>query len=230
MTDSAERSETSCSPERPPKITPTLSFFDKIAPKNHEWDLLDLWDLLDSINPMSPTGPISPISPIHDSHKIFFPNADRISCTPSSAVRFDSSRTGLTSVSSNESILPESAIFSIARCRPAGNRGSDAGRVIRIDKIHIHGDMEAGRAPRGQPHRFVHHRAHSAFVEFAHRDHANARRFERYRLLGIDAARANQDAVFRMDFRSETADVGQVRRAVSEDGGERHSMNVAGRR
>src|SRR5262249_40722148 len=29
MTDSAERSETSCSPERPPKITPTLSFFDK---------------------------------------------------------------------------------------------------------------------------------------------------------------------------------------------------------
>src|SRR6266850_4553640 len=33
MTDSADRRDTSCSPERPPKITPTLSFFVKfLAP------------------------------------------------------------------------------------------------------------------------------------------------------------------------------------------------------
>jgi hypothetical protein len=48
-------------------------------------------------------------------HRILFPNADEISWTPSSAVRFAMSRTGLTSTNSNESIFPESAIFSIAR-------------------------------------------------------------------------------------------------------------------
>src|SRR5882672_4354240 len=37
ITDSAERSETSCSPERPPKITPTLSFFDKDCSLNRPY-------------------------------------------------------------------------------------------------------------------------------------------------------------------------------------------------
>ena len=46
---------------------------------------------------------------------IFFPNADRISCTPNSAVRFAVSKTGFTSVNSKDSILPESATFSMAK-------------------------------------------------------------------------------------------------------------------
>jgi hypothetical protein len=42
MTDSADRSDTSCSPERPPKITPILSFLVKfLAPLGCGFRALD---------------------------------------------------------------------------------------------------------------------------------------------------------------------------------------------
>ena len=49
-------------------------------------------------------------------HRIFLPKAESASSTPSSAVRLASSMTGFTSVNSNESMRPESAIISMARC------------------------------------------------------------------------------------------------------------------
>src|SRR5262252_2406955 len=83
--------------------------------------------------------------------------------------------------------------MALAISRPAGNRGSDPGREIRIDEIHIHRNVESAGTTRGHPHRLVHHRA-----------------------------------IFGMNFRGEPADARQLRRAVSKNGGERHSVNVAG--
>src|SRR5215475_6132579 len=50
------------------------------------------------------------------SHKICFPNAERINSIPKCAVLFCTSRIGLISVISNETIFLVSAIISIARC------------------------------------------------------------------------------------------------------------------
>src|SRR6185437_9973589 len=59
---------------------------------------------------------------IHQCHtrflhqRIFFPSADKINSTASSAVRLNSSITGFTSTTSIESIRWESQIISMARC------------------------------------------------------------------------------------------------------------------
>ena len=46
----------------------------------------------------------------------------------------------------------------------------------------------------------------------------------------IDAARAYEHAVFRMDFRRETADLCQLFRPKTEDRGKWHPMDVSGGR
>src|SRR5262249_21606043 len=67
--DSAERSETSCSPERPPKMTPTFSFFDKTAPqKNRPQRKRRITKVEKFFVPLCVTLWISPILPgeLHD--------------------------------------------------------------------------------------------------------------------------------------------------------------------
>src|SRR5215475_14747016 len=107
--------------------------------------------------------------------------------------------------------------MALAISRPAGNPGSDAGREIRIDEIHIHRNVESAGTTGGQPHRLVHHRAHPAFVEFAHRNYAYAGRLERDGLFRVYASRADQHAIFGVNFRSESADARQFWRVVSEN-------------
>ncbi len=84
-------------------------------------------------------------------HRIFFPIADRISSTASSAVRFTSSITGFTSTTSIETILPGVADhfhreMRLAIRRAAAHRRAHAGRVLRIDEIHIERKMKPRRA------------------------------------------------------------------------------------
>ena len=97
ITERAERTDTSCSPDRPPKIMPTRSFF------------------FISLSP-SPRGRENNTPRSVQSYKIVFPNADRIISIPKIAVRLFTSSAVLISTTSRDCMPPASAIFSIARC------------------------------------------------------------------------------------------------------------------
>ena len=90
ITEAAEASDTSCSPERPPKITPTRSRFFS--------DVMSCARL------------------VRVCYRIFFPRAESTISTPSSAVLLSKSITGLISTISSDTIALLSAIISIARC------------------------------------------------------------------------------------------------------------------
>ena len=137
MTDAADKSETSCSPLRPPKSTPTRSFFTVIGvglPCAAPYDYKVLRELrcaeaaesreycAKNCAPMQqfgigyrPPGTRSNTAS-QRRYSIFFPNAELASSTASSAVRLYSSITGLTSTMSIDVMRPWSAMISIARC------------------------------------------------------------------------------------------------------------------
>src|SRR5215472_387158 len=87
------------------------------------------------------------------------------------------------------------------------NRRADTRRIIRIDKVHVHRHVKARSAPRGPPYRFIHDGAHSPFVELTHSDDPNTGIFEGDGFLRVDAACADQHAVFRVNLRRESADL-----------------------
>src|SRR5258707_417341 len=56
--------------------------------------------------------------------------------------------------------------FAIGGAAP--DRSADAGRVFRIDPIHVERDVIAGGAASGHAESFLHDGAHAAFVDVAH--------------------------------------------------------------
>src|SRR5437588_4702962 len=113
MTERAERTDTSCSPERPPKITPMRSFLVigfLPLPLGEGWgeDLTRDYVLTLALSQREREHTLR--------YKILFPSADSINCTPNTAVRLLTSSAVLISTTSNDRMPPASEIFSSAKC------------------------------------------------------------------------------------------------------------------
>ena len=72
--------------------------------------------------------------------------------------------------------------------------------------------------------------AHAAFVDIAHGENVDAGFFDDFAFLGVEIAGTDDDDVAGLGFRFEAAEINQFGCAVTHDGGERHAVNVAGRR
>ena len=82
----------------------------------------------------------------------------------------------------------------------AADGGADAGGVLRIDKIHVEREMEAGGAVGGELDRLVHDGAHAVLVDLAHGEGVDAV-FEDVGLFGlVDVAEADDDDVGGVHF------------------------------
>src|SRR5437016_5464026 len=91
--------------------------------------------------------------------------------------------------------------------RPSTLGCPDARRIEWIYEIHVHRDVETGGIQRRDLYSFVHDVGHPALIQFAHREYANAERFQELALARIDAASADDGGVFRKKLRREPSNV-----------------------
>jgi hypothetical protein len=81
---------------------------------------------------------------------------------------------------------------------------------------------------RSENDRLVHDRAHPPLVDLAHCEDPHSGGAHEPRLFGIDAPRADQHTIFRVNLRRETSDPRQFRRSIAEDYGKGHPVNISG--
>src|SRR6266849_5926602 len=115
--------------------------------------------------------------------------------------------------------------FAIGGAAP--DRSANAGRVFRIDPIHIERDVIAGGAAAGHAESFFHHGAHAAFVDVAHGEDFDAGFADVFFFKVIDVADADEHAIFRLYFGREVVDVAEFDGRKAHERGERHAVDVA---
>src|ERR1700722_12822448 len=112
----------------------------------------------------------------------------------------------------------------------AADRSSDAGGVGGIDEVHVEADGNAGGVVHGVLYRVGHDFAHAALIDVSHGENVDAGFFGDLALVGVEIARANDHDVAWLSFRLESHKINEFRSAVAHDAGERHAVDVAGRR
>src|SRR5258708_6304915 len=112
----------------------------------------------------------------------------------------------------------------------ATDGSANAGGIGGIDEIHIeaHGDTRSvvHRVFEGVRHDF----AHAALVNIAHGEDVDAGFLYDFAFLGVEVARADDDDVAGLGFGLEAQKVDEFGGAVAHDGGQRHAVDVSGRR
>src|SRR5260370_7773477 len=109
---------------------------------------------------------------------------------------------------------------------PATDRSANAGRVFRIDPIHIERDVIAGGAASGHAEGFLHDGAHAAFVDVAHGKDFDSGFADVFFFKVIDVADADEHAIFRLHFGREVVYVAEFDGRKAHDGGERHAVHL----
>src|ERR1035437_5679711 len=115
--------------------------------------------------------------------------------------------------------------FAIGGAAP--DRSADAGRVFGIDPIHVERDVIAGGAASGHAERFLHDRAHTAFVDVAHGEDFHSGLADVFFFKVVDVADADEHAIFRLHFGREVVDLAQFDGRKTHERGERHAVHVA---
>src|SRR6185369_6896867 len=104
--------------------------------------------------------------------------------------------------------------LSISRAATLG--GSNPRRVEWIDKIHVHCDVKSGRVERCNLQGFVNDVGHPSFIQFTHREDANAERFQKLAFSGVYAASPDDRGVLRQNLWRESGNVRELARAAAQ--------------
>src|SRR2546423_866754 len=107
----------------------------------------------------------------------------------------------------------------------AGARRDDG-----VERVNVERDVVARVGLRRNRDGLVHARAHPALVNLAHGEEPYAEFLYKLALARVNVPRADVRAEARVELGREAFDVGQLRRAVTEEYRERHAVNVSRRR
>src|SRR5436309_2769142 len=114
--------------------------------------------------------------------------------------------------------------FAIAQS--AAYQRARAGRIARVEHVHVERNTIAAASLLRNLDRLINTGVQSTFINLAHRKESNAQRPDQITFARIDVAPAHMRTVFGIKLRSKTADVHKFGRAVTEQGGQRHSVNI----
>src|ERR1035437_387247 len=112
--------------------------------------------------------------------------------------------------------------FAIGGAAP--DRSADAGRVFGIDPIHVERDVIAGGAASGHAERFLHDRAHAAFVDVAHGEDFDSGLADVFFFKVVDIADADEHAIFRLHFGREVVNGAGLEGGKPQEGGGGHTV------
>src|SRR6201987_1894984 len=115
--------------------------------------------------------------------------------------------------------------FAIGGAAPYGS--AHAGRVFRVDPVHIERDVVASGTAAGHAEGFFHDGAQAALIDVAHGEDFHSGAADGFFFMGVYIADADQHAIFRMHLRRKVKDVAQFSGTETHDGGERHAVDVA---
>src|SRR5580658_2101776 len=212
ITEAAEASDTSCSPERPPNSTPMRNRFCAfIAPPQgtQQKRTRASQDFLPQAGEHQfHTERRSSVMQIN--HRIHFHHFKRNHLL---AIRNHFQR---------------QMCFAIRHA--AAHRCAHARRITRIHEIHVQAHDDSRRIVTRKSQRFRHHFAHPALVNIAHGENMHAGIFHQAPLFGVQIANSHQHHVPRFHHRLDAGQIRQLRRSVTHDGCERHAVHVARRR
>src|SRR5580704_893833 len=212
ITEAAEASETSCSPERPPKSTPMRNRFCALIAKSPRSDRIRRHASQDFLPQAGEhqfdTQRCSSIVQIN--HRIHFHHFER---------------NHLLAVRDHFQCQMRFAIRHSAADRRAHSR-----RVARIHKIHVQAHDDSRRIISRKSQRFSHHFAHATLVNIAHSKNVHAGIFHQPPLFGVQVANSHQHHVPRFHHRLDARQIRQLWRTVTHDRRQRHAVHVARRR
>ena len=109
---------------------------------------------------------------------------------------------------------------------PPAHGRANAGSIRGIDEIHVQADSDARGVVHSVFEGFRHDIAHAALVNVAHGENVDPGFLDDLPFLSIEVARADNDDVSWLGFRSETSKINELCGAVTHDGRERHAMDV----
>src|SRR5271156_3231866 len=212
ITEAAEASETSCSPERPPNSTPMRNRFCALIAKPPRIDQISRRTSQDFLpqagehqfNAQQRSGVVQ------INHGIHFHHFERNHLL---AVRDHFQRQ-----------------MRFAIRHSAAHRRAHPRRVARVHEIHIQAHDDSRRIVSCKSQRFRHHFAHPTLVNIAHRENMHAGIFHQPPLFCIQIANSHQHHVARFHHRFDVGQIRQLRRSITHDGRERHAVHVARRR
>src|SRR5580658_5414527 len=212
ITEAAEASDTSCSPERPPNSTPMrnrLCALIAAPPGTLHSRAQKSQDFLPQAGEYQFNAQ-QRRSVVQINHGIYFHHLERNHLL---AIRDHFQR---------------QMRFAISHA--AAHRRSHSRRITRIHEIHIQAHDDSRCVISRKSQRFSHHFAHATLVNIAHRENMHAGIFHQPPLLGIQIADSHQHHVPRFHHRLDAGQIRQFRRPVAHDGRQRHAVHVARRR
>src|SRR5271168_3149668 len=200
-TDCAEAIETSCSPERPPKSTPTRMRLAFIAVLLEDFLSQTGEDQLDSER-----GRLVMLV----NHRVDFHHFER-----HHRFRIRNHFHGQVRLAISD----------------AAAHGSAHARSVRgIDEIEIQAHRDSVGLILRKAQRFGHHLAHAALVQVAHGEHVHARFFDDFPLPRVYVAHSHNRNVVGIYHGLRARKLRQIVRAVAGDRGQRHAVNIPRRR
>src|SRR5437667_10718970 len=106
------------------------------------------------------------------------------------------------------------------------HRRANSGSIRGIHEIHVQADGDSSGVVHSVFEGFRHDIAHAALVDIAHGENVDTGFLDDFAFLSIEVARADNDDVSRLGFRSETSKINELWGAVTHDGRERHAVDV----
>jgi hypothetical protein len=101
----------------------------------------------------------------------------------------------------------------------------DAGRIAGVERIDVEGQAESALGRADDFERVGEHGVEAAPFDFFHRKNADAKRFDQSSFTGLEAPHAHQADMLR---RKRGVFAAQFGRAVTQQSGERHAVDIAG--
>src|SRR5271163_1969617 len=212
ITEAAEASDTSCSPERPPKSTPMRKRFVAFiaAPPSQQPESASAsQDFLPQAGEdqfhAQQRGSVVQVN-----HRIHFHHLERNHLL---AVRNHFQR---------------QMRFAIRHA--AAHRSAHSWRITRVHEIHIQAHYDARRIVARKAQRFRHHLAHPPLVNIAHGENMHARIFHQLPFLSIEIANSHQHHIAWFHHRFDAGQISKLRRTVTHHRRQRHAVHIARRR
>src|SRR5271156_290425 len=212
ITEAAEASETSCSPERPPNSTPMRNRFCALIAESRRADQICTRASQDFL-PQAGKHQFNAqrrSSIVQINHRIHFHHFKR---------------NHLLAVGDH---LQRQMRFAIRHA--AAHRRAHSRRITRIHKIHIQAHDDSRRIVSRKSQGLSHYFAHATLVNIAHRENMHAGIFHQPPLFGVQVAYSHQHHVPRLHHRLDTGQIRQLRRPVTHDRRQRHAVHVPRRR
>src|SRR5690606_20730885 len=111
--------------------------------------------------------------------------------------------------------------------QPADLAGAGAGRHLRVDRVDVEAHVDVVGPAHDDLDRLLDDRRHAAPVDVLHGEGVDPRVAQVAPLDLVEVAQADLDHLRRVELGARVADPGQLRRALAQEAGHGHAVDVA---